>query len=165
MIRTSHVCINLAECSGSCSNVFYCAYFFNKPILKILSVYRKNILGKYALNTFSDWFMQQNFYIFYRIKYDGQSCQTVHRCSMTLMNFIEKRLCRSLFLNKLSRMQAKKESCTGAFLWVLPSISELFFAKHHWVTVSAKYPFFSRYVDLGHRKMFSSTFNFHQNIL
>ena len=63
------VCIALAAYSGNCSNVLYWAYFcflryiilkqdgsnikceqtfchFGKPILKILSIYRKNILGK-----------------------------------------------------------------------------------------------------------------------
>ena len=63
------VCIALAVYSGNCSNVLYWVYFcflryiilkqdgsnikceqtfchFGKPILKILSIYRKNILGK-----------------------------------------------------------------------------------------------------------------------
>ena len=50
--------------------------------------YRKNILGRqlsqaiYALNTFSDCLITKTSNIFYKIKYDGQSCQTVHRCSM-----------------------------------------------------------------------------------
>ena len=58
----------------------HCHFRLNKPILNILSIYRKNILGKYPLKTFSDCFMHQTFNIFYKIKYDDQSCQTI-QCS------------------------------------------------------------------------------------
>ena len=60
----------------------HCHPKLSKPILKILSIYKNIFLGKYALNTFSDCFMHQTFNIFYKTKYDDQSCQTVRRCSM-----------------------------------------------------------------------------------
>ena len=59
-----------------------------------------------------------------------------------VMNFIGKNLCRSLFLNKVSCIQAKERLLHKCFTVVLPNIWEcLFFAKHIWVTASAKYPF------------------------
>ena len=100
----------------------HCHFRLSKPILKILAISRKNISGKYALNTFSDCFIHQtfNFNIFCKIKYDDQSYQTVHsRCSTkkaALMNFIGKHLCRSLFLLKFHAYRLKKDSCTGVFL-------------------------------------------------
>ena len=113
----------------------HCDFRLSKPILKILAISRKNISGKYALNTFSDCFIHQtfNFNIFCKIKYDDQSYQTVHSRSSTkkaaLMNFIGKHLCRSLFLLKFHAYRLKKDSCAGVFLWVLPNISERFFAE------------------------------------
>ena len=95
IIESSHVCVALAEYSGSCWNVFiedifvlfltlflkkmgimisasspHCHSRLSKPILKILSIHiQKIFLGKYfpkqyALNTFSDCFMHQNFKYF-----------------------------------------------------------------------------------------------------
>ena len=60
----------------------------NKPILKIQPIHRKNILGKqlsqgiclkYVFETDSCTRISN---IFYKIKFDGQSCQIVHRCSI-----------------------------------------------------------------------------------
>ena len=57
------------------------------------------------------------------------------------MNFIGKHLCRSLFFNKVSLLQAKERLLTGVFLWVVPNILIRFFAKPIWVTTSTKYTF------------------------
>ena len=71
LIRSSHVCVALAEYCGSCSHIFierifvffmtlllkkmgiiisasnpHCHSGLSKLILKILTIYRKNILGK-----------------------------------------------------------------------------------------------------------------------
>ena len=103
LIRSSHVCVTLAEYRGSCSNVFYRAHFcflhdiilkeggnikckqnlnnsknqfwkFYPFIVKIF--FGNNFPKQYAQSMFSDCFMHENF----KIIYNGQSCQTVHRC-------------------------------------------------------------------------------------
>ena len=56
------------------------------------------------------------------------------RCSD---NFIGKHLCRILFFKKLSRLQAKETP-----------------AQHLFVTATAKYRFFLRYVGLSHKRRF-----------
>ena len=104
LIRSNHVCVTLAEYSESCSNFFYWAYFcfLHDIILKedgnnikckqislsfqTISIYWKKIFWK---QTFPSNLPQITFQIasctkisniFYKIKYNGQSCQTVHRC-------------------------------------------------------------------------------------
>ena len=57
------------------------------------------------------------------------NCSQVFYEKATLMNFIGKHLCRSLFLINFHAYWLKKNSCTGVFLWVLPDISEHFFGK------------------------------------
>ena len=82
----------------------HCHFRLNKRILKILSIYRKNILGKYPLKTFSDCFMHQTFNIFHKIKNDDQSCQTVH-CSD---EYYGKTPMQESVFSKVSRIQAKE---------------------------------------------------------
>ena len=66
----------------------HCHCRANKPILKIQSIHRKNILGKqlsqaiclkYVFEIDSCTKISN---IFYKIKFDVQSCQTVHKCSI-----------------------------------------------------------------------------------
>ena len=60
----------------------------NKPILKIQSIHRKNILGKQLSQAiclkyaFEIDLCTKISNIFYKINFDGQSCQIVHRCSI-----------------------------------------------------------------------------------
>ena len=77
-----------------------------KTILKILSTYRKNILGKQLSQAICSKYVFRLFHapnfqaFFYKIKYDGQSCQTLYRCSMKSCSdeFYEKKTMReSLF--------------------------------------------------------------------
>ena len=50
----------------------------------------------------------------------------------TLMNFIGKHLCRSLYFNKVWHLQAKGRLLhnTDVFLWILPNISKHFFLQN-----------------------------------
>ena len=88
LIQSSHVCVPMAEYSGARSVFFierifvffitlflkkmamlsnikpHCHSKLSKTILKILPIYRNNFPKHYALNTFSDCFMHQNFEYF-----------------------------------------------------------------------------------------------------
>ena len=83
-----------------------CHSRLSKPILKILFICRRTILGKQLSQAIRcKYFFQiasctKISNIIYKITYDGQSCQTTHRCSMKkLLRWIlqEKDLYRSLF--------------------------------------------------------------------
>ena len=90
LIRSSHLCVALAEYRSQLFKCFLLSVFFvfcvtlflkrmeiilsasklhyhfrlSKPILKIQSIYRKNILGKQFSQAISDCFMHQNFKYF-----------------------------------------------------------------------------------------------------
>ena len=127
----------------------------SKPILKILSIYEKNILGKQLFLAICSKCI---FRLLHAPKFQIFSTKLKmmvkvvklftrvlwKRCSD---NFIGKHLRRSLFFNKVSRLQAKERLL---HIWFPVSFTKyfrtLFFAKHLWVTTFAKYPFFVRYV-------------------
>ena len=121
----------------------------SKPILKIQSICRKkyfrvnNFLKQYALDTFSDFFCTKISNIFYKIKFDGQSCQTVHRRSMNKMLWwilYEKTYARVSFFNKVSRPQAKEKLPQKYFSCEFYQIFQnAVYAKYIRVTASAKY--------------------------
>ena len=118
----------------------HCHSRLNKPALKILSICRRNTLWEQLSQAirFQIASCTRISNIFYKIKYDGQSCQTVHE--KALINLIGKRQCRSLFFDKVSCLQAKERLLHRFFLWVLPNVLIRFFCKTHPVTASAKYP-------------------------
>ena len=193
LIRSSHVCVALAEYSGSCSNVFierifvffmtlflkkmeiiisasnpHCHSRLSKPILKILSIYRKNILGKQLSQAICSKYVFQIISctkissIFYNIKYDGQSYQTVHKCSLKkLLWWI---LWGSLLLNKVSRLQAKERLLHRCFpVSFTKYFRTLLLQDASGVTASAKHPFLfvtltsatkKISLDLGYSKYF-----------
>ena len=89
-----------------------CYFRLSKPILKILSIYRKNILGKkLSLAICSKYvfrlFGAPNFQIFStKLNMMVKVGVLWKRCSD---NFIGKHLCRSLFFNNVSRLQTKEK--------------------------------------------------------
>ena len=110
----------------------------SKPILKILSIYRKNILGKMLFQAMYfkyvfrllDALESQKFSSKLNMIVKVSNCSQVFYEKAALINFIGKHLCRSLCLNELSRLKDKKGSCTDVFLWVLPNIQNTFFCKN-----------------------------------
>ena len=150
----------------------HCHSRLSKPLLKILSIYRKNILGKqlsratcfkYVLRmpcapktqVFST---KLNMMIKVVKLFTGVLWKS---CSDKLYR---KHLRGSLFLKKFYAYRLKEDSCTGVFLWVLPNtLGHCFCKKHLWVTASAKYFFlFVMFIfstknvsfDLGYFKYF-----------
>ena len=89
----------------------------SKPILKILSVYRKNILGKQLSQAISSKYV---FRLPHAPKFQVFSIKSSMMVKLffkkaALMNFIEKRLRGSLFFNKVSRLQAKERLLCRCF--------------------------------------------------
>ena len=80
---------------------------FNKPILKILPIYRKYILGKHLSQAICYKYI---FMLLHPPKWWSKlsNCSQVFYEKAALMNFIGKHLCRSLFFNKVSRLEAKE---------------------------------------------------------
>ena len=110
-----------------------CHSRLSKPILKILSLYRKNISGKQLSLPICSKFVSRllhapKFQIFstklnMMVKVVKLFTGVLwKRCSD---NFIGKHLYRSIFFNKVSRRRIKE----SVFLWVLPNISERFVCK------------------------------------
>ena len=109
----------------------------SKPILKILSIYRKNILGKQLSQAICPKY-------FFRLL-DAPKFQIFPKNLNTMVKvvklftgvlwkscsdeFYRKTFMRSLFLNNVLRLQAKERLLTRVFLWVLPNISERCFYK------------------------------------
>ena len=85
------------------------------------------------------------------------NCSQVSYGKATLTNFIGKHLCRSFFFNKFSRLRLKKEPAQ-MFCYEFPQILQnTFFAKHLWVTYSAKYHFLFVTLQPQPQKRFPST--------
>ena len=131
LIRSSYTCVALAEYSGNCSNVFYWVYFCfphdiilkedgnnikckqtpchsrpSKPILKILSIYRKNILGKQPSLAICSEYV---FRLLHAPKIQIFSTKLNMMVKVVkLFAGVRKHLCRSLFFNKVSHLQTKE---------------------------------------------------------
>ena len=69
------------------------------------------------------------------------NCSQVFHERAVLMNFIGKHLCRSLFYNKVSRIQAKERLLYRCFLVSFTKYFRTIFAKQFWVAASPKYLF------------------------
>ena len=163
MIRSSH-----AEYSDSCSNIFYWASYFcflleedgnnikckqtlhchsrlSKPILKILSIYRKNILGKQLSQAISSKYLfrllHAPIFKFFSIRLNMVKVVELKKLLWWILQ--GNAYAGGPFLIKFHAYRLKKDPYTGVFLWVLPNISEpfFFFAKRLWVTASTQYLF------------------------
>ena len=141
MIRSSHVCVDLAEHNKSCSNVFNWASYFcfllyiileedgnnikckqtphchsrlSKPILKILSIYRKNILGKQLSQAISSKYLFKLlhapiFFFFYKLNLvKVVELFTDVPWKSWSDEFYRKKHMQECFLSKVSCLQAKE---------------------------------------------------------
>ena len=93
----------------------HCCFRLSKPILEILTIYRKNILGKQlSLSNMRSQIASctKISNIFYKIKYDGwpklSNCSRKFYQKAALMNFLGKHLCDNLLFHKVSGKQAKE---------------------------------------------------------
>ena len=134
-----------------------CNSRLSKPLLEILSIYRKNILGKQLSLAICSKYI-------FRLLHAPKCLILPTKLNMMVKvvklftgvlwkgcsnNFIGKDLYRSLFFNNVSRLQVKNSS-TGVFLWVLSNISERIFCK----------TLFVRYIDLSEKKRFNQPWLF-----
>ena len=112
-----------------------CHSRLSKLILKVLSIYRKNILQKQLSPAMCSKYV---FRLLPAPKFQVFSSKlnmivkVVKLLAVVLRkrcpdNFIGKHLYRSAFFNNFHAYALLKDSCAGVFLWVLPSISERFF--------------------------------------
>ena len=135
----------------------------SKPILKILSIYRKNILGKQLSQAICSKYV---FRLPYATKFQAFSTKLNMMVKVVkLFTGVLWKSCydefyrkthprKSLFLIKFHAYRLKKDFCTGVFLWVLPNISERCFCKTPLGDCFCKIPFFVRYVNLSLKKYF-----------
>ena len=90
-----------------------------KPIFKILSIYWKNVVGKQLSQAICSKYVfsllhAPKFQIFYKVKYDGRSCQTVQRYSMKKLLWwilLENTYAGVSFLINFLACRLKKDSC------------------------------------------------------
>ena len=167
----------VAEYSGSCSKVFiehifvffmklflkkmviiiisasnpHCHSRVSTSILKILSIYRKNILGKQLSQAICSKYVFRLLHVL--PKFQGFSAKLdmgwskLSNCSQALfkkgalMNVIGNDLWGNVFFNTISVYRLKKTSEQVFSCEFYQILQNAVFAKHLWVTVSAKYRF------------------------
>ena len=87
-------------------------------------------------------FLEQSFVEIYRdlLKSSHQRCSTKVSVRKQFRKIYRKTLCQSLFFNKFSDFWPttllKRDSGTGAFLWVLQNFQKRFLTEHLWTTPS-----------------------------
>ena len=115
----------------------HCHSRLSKSVLKILSTYRNCILGKQ---------LSQKFALNFRLFHTPESQISSTKLNMMIKivklftavlwkscshEFYRKKPMQESLFNKVSRLRAKKGSCTDVFRWALTNISERFFCKTH----------------------------------
>ena len=139
----------------------YCHSKFSKPVVKILSIYRKKIFWKQTFpsnmlqitfQNFSPKFQIFSTKINVMVKVVKQFTAVCEKA--TQMNFIGKKLCRSLFSITFDTYRLKKDSCTAQifsceFYQIFQNVVETNLSDCFCLI-----SIFVRYVDLSHKKCF-----------